>query len=35
MIKKPICDKEFNCNPSSCECESDESSDNGEYLDEV
>ena len=33
MINKAICDKEFNCNPSNCECECDESCNNGEYLD--
>ena len=33
MIDKGILDKGFNWNPSNCECESDKSSDVGEYLD--
>ena len=28
-----MCDKEFNWNPSNCECECDKSCDIGEYLD--
>ena len=33
MIDKVICDKEFNWNPSNCECEFDKSCGVGEYLD--
>ena len=33
MIDKGTYDKEFNWNPSNCECESDKSCDVGEYLD--
>ena len=33
LIDVGICDKGFICNPGDCECESDKSSDVGEYLD--
>ena len=33
MVDKEVCDKEFICNPSNCECECDKSCDIGEYLD--
>ena len=33
MIDKGVCNKGFIWNPSNCQCECDESCDNGEYLD--
>ena len=33
LINKSVCDKDFICNPSNCECECNKSCDFSEYLD--